>query len=57
MCSPMFELPEHLLIPVDADGNGPAEPENTAREACWCGDNTCPGPTRPPGPISADTTA
>lgn len=37
MASPMFEIPEHLPIPVDKNGDGPADPASTVAWACWCG--------------------
>lgn len=41
MCSPMFGLPEHLMIPVDINGDGPAEGKEIDHYECWCGDKTC----------------
>lgn len=42
MTSPMPDgAPAHLMIPVDHEGNGPAESEPDHR-ACWCG---CPHAT------------
>lgn len=47
MASPMPELGDHLLIPVDANGNGPVRPTALAHHwACWCGEPRCPGPVR-----------
>lgn len=43
MCSPMYELPEHLMIAVNVNGDGPAEGDDVAGYACWCGDNNCTG--------------
>lgn len=37
----MWDVPEHMLIPVDVDGNGPAEPPDAHHLACWCGDSLC----------------
>ncbi|MFS0703144.1 hypothetical protein AB6N23_01345 [Cellulomonas sp. 179-A 9B4 NHS] len=36
MSSPMFEVPEHLPIEVDEDGNGPAIGSGVI--VCWCGE-------------------
>lgn len=36
MSTPMEEVPEHVMIPVDINDEGPAEPENTVRWLCWC---------------------
>lgn len=45
MTSPMSDdLPEHLLIPVDADGRGPVMAALADRWACWCGVRACTGP-------------
>ena len=41
MSTPMFELPQHHPIEVDAYGNGPADPKDTVRVTCWCGDDEC----------------
>jgi hypothetical protein len=35
----MHELPDHLLIAVDDEGDGPASDDERAAVACWCG---CP---------------
>jgi hypothetical protein len=33
----MFEVPEHLYIPVDEDGNGPLDAdEEPYAIVCWC---------------------
>lgn len=32
----MFELPEHMALPVTADGDGPAFGGDVARWQCWC---------------------
>lgn len=39
MSSPMYEMPEHLDMPINADGGGPeTNPELVARVVCWeCG--------------------
>jgi hypothetical protein len=39
--TPMHDLPEHYPIPIDKDGNGPAEGDDVVRIACWCGDDDC----------------
>jgi hypothetical protein len=43
MSSPMYEIPVHFPIGVDADGRGPVdETEPTYdRTMCWCGDDDC----------------
>lgn len=41
MSSPMYEIPEHFPMPLNADGQGPAEPAETVRVVCWCGDEAC----------------
>jgi hypothetical protein len=33
----MWDLPEHLAMPGDANGDGPADPEGTVRIVCWRG--------------------
>jgi hypothetical protein len=43
--SPMFDLPDHLLIPVDGDGNGPVDEADAHHWACWCGRPDCGGNT------------
>ena len=45
MCSPMFELPKHCLMPVNADGDGPCEEGEAVKIICWCGIEDGPGPT------------
>lgn len=38
MSSPMFDIPEHFLIPVNADGNGPeTDISKISAWLCWCG--------------------
>lgn len=36
----MFDVPDHLLIPVDAAGRGPLDEGDpaVAGEVCWCAD-------------------
>ena len=43
MSSPMADLPEHVMIGVDAEGNGPVEEGEPrfARYVCWCGREGC----------------
>lgn len=41
MASPMFELPEHLDIPVNVEGHGPAPEYEAVWWVCWCGDDAC----------------
>lgn len=41
MSTPMFDLPEHFPIDVDATGNGPAFGDNIADTVCWCGELSC----------------
>lgn len=41
MSSPMYDLPEHFLIPVNKDGDGPAEEQDTVDYVCACGDPEC----------------
>lgn len=36
MSTPMAEVPEHVMIPLDVNDQGPADPEDTVRWACWC---------------------
>lgn len=37
----MFDLPEHLPLPVNAQGQGPADPDDTVAVVCWCNDPAC----------------
>jgi len=37
----MFDMPEHMMIPVDVNGDGPAEEKMIDHYVCWCGDKTC----------------
>lgn len=41
MSTPMHGLPEHLLFPINANGDGPADPDEMVGYVCWCGDRTC----------------
>lgn len=38
MSSPMVDLPFCVPIPVDADGNGPADDQDTVAVVCWTHD-------------------
>lgn len=38
MSSPMWDIPDHMLIDVNADGDGPAGPDETVGLTCWCVD-------------------
>lgn len=35
----MWELPDHLMVPLDHEGEGPAQGDDVAGWRCWCG---CP---------------
>lgn len=37
----MPDLPEHLLIPVNAAGEGPVDHDKADDWVCWCGDDGC----------------
>jgi hypothetical protein len=43
MCSPMFELPEHFLIGVNINGDGPIDENDPEFDhmTCWCSDPFC----------------
>jgi hypothetical protein len=42
MSSPMFDIPVHLAMPVNAKGQGPeTDPALVAKVVCWCGDRWC----------------
>lgn len=41
MSSPMFELPEHMLIPCNKDGDGPVPYEEAVKWVCWCEEKDC----------------
>jgi hypothetical protein len=34
----MFDVPEHLWVPVNADGDGPVAVWEADHWACWCKD-------------------
>lgn len=42
MSSPMVDVPDHLLIPVNQHGQGPVDEAATVALACWCGTQACP---------------
>ncbi len=42
MSTPMFEVPEHLPMPVNANGQGPVEEAEAESWTCWCGNPACP---------------
>lgn len=37
----MYDMPEHLVMPINAQGQGPAKPEETVAFVCWCGTKGC----------------
>lgn len=41
MSTPMWEVPDHFPIDVDAAGHGPAEGGEVVARVCWCGDDSC----------------
>ena len=41
MSTPMFDMPEHFPMPINAEGNGPAEAYEAIGTVCWCGVNGC----------------
>lgn len=32
---------EHVLIPIDAQGNGPCDEDDACVYVCWCGEPGC----------------
>ena len=32
----MHDMPEHLMVPIDEDGNGPVGQSETWGYRCWC---------------------
>lgn len=38
MSSPMYELPKHLPMSLNANNQGPASLEDTVAWECWCPD-------------------
>lgn len=53
MGEPMFDMPEHLMIPVTAEGHGPVDEDEAAGWACWCGCPESYHPTPPANPVGA----
>ena len=48
--TPMYDVPDHLLIPVTADGKGPADETDAHHMECWCRmGQQCP--VQPPAPL------
>lgn len=43
MSSPMWEIPDHVPIGIDALGRGPVDETDPRyeRTVCWCGDEGC----------------
>lgn len=42
MTNPMYDLPEHFPMPVNAEGNGPVtDAADIAMFVCWCSDSLC----------------
>lgn len=41
MSTPMYDMPEHLMMAVNENGQGPADPEETVAFVCWCGTKGC----------------
>lgn len=41
MSTPMWDVPDHMMMPVTVDGDGPAEGEDVHHLACWCGNQAC----------------
>ena len=42
LSTPMYEVPEHLPIPINSDGGGPeTDPELVVDIVCWCGEIGC----------------
>lgn len=43
MSSPMYDMPEHLIMGVNAKGCGPVDydEDDFDHYECWCGDRTC----------------
>ena len=37
----MYDMPEHLAIDVDENGDGPAFGDDVAETVCWCGTTGC----------------
>lgn len=48
MSAPMYDIPDHLWMGVNAEGQGPVDSaEEAADWVCWCGISGC---TKPLGP-------
>lgn len=41
MSTPMWDMPDHFPMPVNADGDGPCSIEELDRVICWCPDPDC----------------
>lgn len=41
MSSPAPETLSHVLIPLDANGEGPCADEDACEYRCWCGVRGC----------------
>ena len=41
MSTPMYEMPKHMAMPVDADGRGPVPVHEAHDVKCWCGVDGC----------------
>lgn len=41
MSTPMFDIPEHQMMPVNENGQGPVPDQEAARFVCWCGKDGC----------------
>jgi hypothetical protein len=40
--TPMYEIPEHLAMPINGAGQGPeTDPELVTDTVCWCGEEGC----------------
>lgn len=48
MSTPMWDIPDHLMIPVSEDGRGPVPESDAHHWACWCGDDACLGAGQEP---------
>ena len=44
---PDSDLPQHVPMPINADGDGPADPDETVGVVCWCGQPDCREYERP----------
>lgn len=40
----MYDVPDHFPIDVNADGDGPARPDEAVATVCWCGRAGCEDP-------------